>query len=174
METPQEEKTYKIKSDEYYEFLVIEDHKASKKIFQELTQAVLLSQGYQFYEETQKNIDKWKKQKSRILCAIATSKTQDAKVCALCSIRENGGVWVHEVIPLCPVMEQPFRLWIINCMKELAEYRNVTLIMNKRFEEMAMQEFNNDLTVDDAKEIFDKGQKEMDANNTQSAVITTE
>lgn len=168
------ETTYKIKSDEHYEFLVIEDHKLAKKIFKELVEAVLLSQGYQFYKEVQDNINKWRKQKSCLFCAIETSVTQDAKVCAICSIRENGSVWVHDIIPLCPVMEQPFRMWIINCMKELAESRDVTLIINKRFEEIALQEFKSEMTVDTANEVFDKAQKEMEANGNKSAVITME
>lgn len=143
-----------------YEFLLIQDPQVAAQAFKELRDFMLM-QGQQFLPEVQKHIDVWFRQKEKMYGMIHLEDGSEPKVMGLFSRTRKGSIWVHEIIPLIPVMEQPFRKMIIDCITKYCETDKCKLIISQKFKDIANADLINDLTLDEANNLFDEAEVKM-------------
>ena len=158
-------------TDDEYVVIFCDDTKVSAIAFKELKDYMTMS-GYMFLPDCQKRMDKWYKQPKKYFAMIQTKMHSDPKVVTLASERENGSIWVHDILPLCPVMEQPFRSLMISWMENFAKFNNKTIIVPKWLRESAILDEKDNITIGDAATLFEKGSVEMEATGSKSAVVT--
>jgi len=160
-----------ITTNDEYVVIFCDDTKVSATAFKELKDYMTL-QGFMFLPDCQKRMDKWYKQPKKYFAMIQTRLHSDPKVVTLASERENGSIWIHDILPLCPVMEQPFRSLMISWMENFAKVNNKTIIVPKWLRESAVLDEKDNITIDEASTLFDKGTAEMASTGSKSAVVT--
>ena len=160
-----------VQTDEYYEFNIERNDVAAFEMWNSVKDFLYI-QGYTFLPDVQKRVNKWLKQREKIFTFIQTSIHHDCKVVGLGSYRENGNILMHDVIAMTPVMEQPFRKILIECLQDWAIDEKIEIIVPKIIHDAITFEDTDTVTIDTAKKALDIGTQEMKTMGTNTAVVT--
>lgn len=156
-----------------FDLKVIDDSRTAVGIFMDL-QAMMEMQGLALLGDAKTRADKWLKQKSKLLLAIETRRFNDPKCIALVSRRTNESFWVHDIIPLLMISQYPYRKMMMDCIKDLAEDKNVKLIIPQVLHELQKAEEEDILPIETINEIFDKGYDKMAETGEKDVVVQHE
>ena len=157
-----------IKTEDGYEVILCQDSRVSAIMFTKMRDYMTL-QGLQFLNDCQKRINKWFKQKNRMFGMIQTIMHQDPKVMTIASERDNGTIWIHDILPLSPVMEQPFRLMLLQWMERMAKENDRKIIVPTWLREAVNVDMKDNLTMEEAEKLFG----DADANRKETGELST-
>lgn len=161
MSEGKEEKTVlELTTEDGYEVLVEQDTRVARILFQDM-EGMMAMQDLGLWGPYRKRADKWMKQKNKLFLAIQTMIHKDPKCMALVSRRDNGTYWVHDIIPLCMIMEQPFRHMMMNEIKLLAEREQVQVIVPQVLKDLEKFELTHGTTMEEINKAFDHANDQM-------------